>query len=83
MRKFKKVLIVCLGIAFVSGCAYRAYLGFHGTSIKLHPEIHAGVSTDSECLQCHSLENSLGPPTPHPDFTGCLKCHNDEVQPSS
>lgn len=81
MTKLRKLLIVCLGIVLVSGCAYRAYFGLHGTSIKLHPEIHAGVSTDSECLQCHSPEHPLGPPTPHPDFTGCLKCHNDEVLP--
>lgn len=81
MPRLRKLSIMCLGIVLVSGCAYQAYLGFHGTSIKLHPEIHTGVSSDSECLQCHSPENPLGPPTPHPGFTGCLECHNDEVFP--
>jgi len=61
-----------------SGCAYRYYLGMHGPSIKRYPEIHQGVTKDSECLECHHPErNPTGPPTTHPDFTGCLKCHND------
>jgi hypothetical protein len=29
-------------------------------------------------LGCHGLGvESQGPPTSHPQFTGCLKCHND------
>ncbi|KJS31486.1 MAG: hypothetical protein VR64_11915 [Desulfatitalea sp. BRH_c12] len=61
-----------------SGCAYRYYLGMHGPSIKRYPEIHQGVTKDSECLECHHPErNPTGPPTTHPGFTGCLKCHND------
>jgi hypothetical protein len=35
------------------------------------------VTRDVQCLECHHPDHAQGPPTPHPDFTGCLKCHND------
>jgi hypothetical protein len=35
------------------------------------------VTRDDQCLECHHPDHAQGPPTPHPDFTGCLKCHND------
>jgi hypothetical protein len=63
-----------------SGCAYRYYLGMHGPSIQRSPEIHADVSADAECLECHHpARNPKGPPTSHPQFMGCLKCHNDPL----
>jgi hypothetical protein len=69
---------IILMVVFFSGCAYRYYLGMHGPSIKQYPEIHEGVTEDAECLECHYPDrNPTGPPTTHPDFTGCLKCHND------
>ena len=71
-------------LSLLLGCAYRHYLGFHGPSIKLHPDVHEAVAQDEECLECHSLgSDSDGRPTSHPGFTGCLKCHNDEVKPNS
>ena len=74
----KSILIVLLFIVF--GCTYRYYLGFHGPSIQFYPEEHEGVTRDKECLECHDPKNdSEGPPTSHPQFTGCIKCHNDEV----
>lgn len=70
--------IAILVILLSSACAYRYYLGVHGPSIKQFPEIHQGVTQDAECLECHHPEGNLtGPPTTHPGFTGCLKCHND------
>lgn len=76
-------LIALIGLAlmvFASGCAYRYYLGMHGPSIQQYAEIHADAKTDQECLECHHPERDpSGPPTTHPDFTGCLKCHNDPL----
>ncbi|WP_027362171.1 hypothetical protein [Halodesulfovibrio aestuarii] len=69
------VVMVCL----LSGCAY---MGYHGKSIQTYPDIHAGVRTDKDCLMCHAPQNAVksgAPETPHPDFTGCLKCHNDTI----
>lgn len=70
--------LIAIGLSVIAlGCAY---LGFHGKSIRAYPDIHAGVRTDQECLECHHPDNDpQGPPTPHPQFTGCLKCHNDAV----
>jgi hypothetical protein len=81
----KWTLIVILGgfLVVVSSCAHRHYLGFHGPSIKLYPDVHEGVADDEECLECHHPdkqdEEASGPPPTHPNFTGCLKCHNDDV----
>jgi Doubled CXXCH motif (Paired_CXXCH_1) len=64
----------------ILGCTYRHYMGFHGPSIRATPQIHMGVTEDKECLKCHDPErNPEGPPTNHPQFTGCLKCHNDHL----
>ncbi len=74
------VPVLC-ALLFCSGCAYRYYLGFHGPSIRMYPDIHEEVTRDEECLACHHPDrNPSGPPTSHPEFTGCLKCHNDPVQ---
>lgn len=54
-------------------------MGMHGTSIKLYPDIHGDVADDKQCLECHRPDFAEGPVTPHPDFKGCIKCHNDEV----
>jgi hypothetical protein len=80
--KFKSfvALIGLFLVVFASGCAYRYYLGMHGPSIRNYPEIHADARTDQACLGCHHpARDPSGPPTSHPDFTGCLKCHNDPV----
>ncbi len=69
------VLYLCLAM-MAGGCAY---MGFHGPSVKLFPDIHAGVVEDSECLACHHPDSGDAPPTPHPNFKGCLKCHQDNV----
>ena len=76
---FFKIVLILIIIGF-SGCAYRYYLGMHGPSIKAFPDIHEGVTEDYECLECHHPDKDPeGTPTTHPNFTGCLKCHNDDV----
>lgn len=67
-------VMLMLGLA---GCYY---LGMHGPSIRQFPDVHAGVTEDAECLECHHPDHSVGPPTSHPDFVGCLKCHNDDIR---
>jgi hypothetical protein len=82
-KKFRYTLFaVCLSILIMGGCAYRHYLGLHGPSIKLYPDIHEGITEDHECLECHHPDQDPydGPPTSHPNFTGCLKCHNDGLK---
>lgn len=81
MKKTILAISGLLAVMAVYGCAYRYYLGMHGPSIRRYPEIHAGVSGDDDaCLECHHPERDpSGPPTTHPDFTGCLKCHNDPI----
>ncbi len=67
-------------VALVTSCAYQHYLGMHGTSIKKNPAIHANQTNDQSCLTCHDPKTSfVAPKTNHPNFTGCLKCHNDDV----
>jgi hypothetical protein len=79
MNILKKILMVCMVLALFNGCAYRYYLGMHGPSVKSFPDIHKGVTEDQGCLGCHHPDrNPTGPPTSHPQFIGCLKCHNDE-----
>lgn len=75
------LIVILLGFIFVmSSCAYRYYFGLHGPSIKLSLEEHEGVTDDEECLECHHPNREpSGPPTTHPNFTGCLKCHNDDL----
>ena len=67
----------------MSGCAYRYYLGMHGPSTKNYPDVHsASIKEDSQCLVCHATKEETpdAPQTTHPTFTGCLKCHSDEVK---
>ena len=78
----KQALTLALLVVLMSsgGCAYRYYLGMHGPSTRNSPEIHGeSIKEDGQCLECHgSKDNSGDPPsTSHPDFKGCLKCHND------
>ncbi len=76
MKNFCHLFLI-LTIVTVSSCAY---LGFHGPSILATPEVHSDATTDSECLECHHLNKEEdSPQTPHPEFTGCVKCHTDPV----
>ena len=78
MNHFRKTMIYGAVCMLLSGCAYQHYMGMHGPSVKAFPEIHQGVTEDQDCLSCHHPDrNPTGPPTSHPQFTGCLKCHND------
>lgn len=79
MKKFFRFVPLLVVIAVVVGCGYTAYLGMHGTSIKLHPDIHEAVAEDRECLECHHPDNDPVVASPHPNFIGCLKCHNDDI----
>jgi hypothetical protein len=80
MQSPVRIIIVGISLTLLAGCAYRHYLGLHGPSIQRSPDIHEGVREDAECLACHHPERDpQGPPTTHPQFTGCLKCHNDPV----
>jgi len=79
--KIKRIILLIMAMMILGGCAYRHYLGLHGPSVRNRPEIHEGVTEDAECLGCHHPERDpVGPPTSHPQFTGCLKCHNDTVK---
>ena len=82
MRKGFRTILLLIVVLSVSGCyGYRAYIGLHGKSIRLYPDIHDAVTEDRECLECHHPDNSEeGPPTPHPNFKGCINCHNDEIE---
>ncbi len=78
MPNLIKILICSAILAISGGCAYRHYLGVHGPSIQLFPDTHQGITNDQDCLDCHDpAREPEGPPTSHPTFTGCLKCHND------
>jgi hypothetical protein len=80
MRMTQKLVIVCAAISIIGGCAYRHYLGFHGPSIKLYPDVHDQVTDDDESLECHHPDRDPeGPATSQPKFKGCLKCHNDYI----
>jgi hypothetical protein len=81
MKSIIRILLCGLILVILTGCAYRYYLGMHGPSMSNFPDIHEGVTEDSECLKCHHPDwDSAGPPTSHPQFTGCLKCHNDPLK---
>ena len=76
-RFFPLILSLFLGACALPGLYY---LGFHGPSIRAYPDFHEEVTEDRECLECHSPENYPDvPQTSHPNFHGCLKCHNDEI----
>ena len=82
MQKRLLTLILLVLVASTAGCAYRYYLGMHGPSTRNYPDIHkASIKEDAQCLACHAPKDKSGgaPTTPHPDFKGCLKCHNDPV----
>lgn len=82
MRKGFRTILLLMVILPVFGCyGYRAYIGLHGKSIRLYPDIHEAVTEDTKCLECHHPDNpDEGPPTPHPNFKGCIKCHNDVIE---
>jgi hypothetical protein len=81
MKTIKQILLGSLILVIMTGCAYRYFLGMHGPSMLNFSGIHEGVTEDSECLKCHHPDrDSAGPPTSHPQFTGCLKCHNDPLK---
>lgn len=77
MEKYFKTFVFLCVILLFAGCAHMAYLGMHGKSIRSYPDIHESVVKDEHCLECHHPDNPEGPVTPHPDFIGCIKCHND------
>ncbi len=78
MPNLIKILICSAILTFAGGCAYRHYLGVHGPTIKMFPDTHHGLMNDQDCLDCHHPDREPeGPATSHPQFTGCLKCHND------
>ncbi len=77
MKKNIAGRFVLLVVLLMGGCAY---LGAHGPSIHLYPDVHAGITEDGECLGCHHPDAPQGTPTPHPNLKGCLKCHQDDVE---
>ena len=78
-----KITVFCAVLTVFCSCAYRHYLGMHGPSVKAVPDIHQYVTKDQDCLSCHHPDRDPeGPPTSHPQFTGCLKCHNDDLYSS-
>jgi hypothetical protein len=80
MKIIQRSIICAATLLILAGCAYRHYMGLHGPSIRSTPDIHEGVTEDGQCLECHHPDrNPVGLPTSHPQFTGCLKCHNDPV----
>jgi len=81
MQRFLKITLLLMLLLSVFGCyGYRAYMGLHGKSIKLYPDVHESSFTeDSKCLECHHPDHPQGPPSPHPNFTGCIECHSDEI----
>lgn len=85
MKQFVKRVAVVALFLLISACATTGlyYLGFHGPTIKQSSEVHEGIWKDQECLECHgpNANDSDASPTTHPQFVGCLKCHNDEIKP--
>ena len=77
MTKWLKRTFLLGTVLFFIGCGHMAYLGIHGKSIKSYPAMHDAVAGDAQCLECHHPDNPQGPVSPHPEFTGCIKCHND------
>lgn len=77
MKKHLKTISLIAIALFFSGCGHMAYLGMHGRSIKSYPDIHDAVIEDAQCLECHHPDTPTGPASPHPDFKGCINCHND------
>lgn len=80
MKKKLQFVLLLVVVGVVIGCGYTAYLGMHGASVRLHPGIHDAVTEDQDCRGCHLPDNEPVVASPHPNFTGCLKCHNDEPE---
>jgi hypothetical protein len=81
MKSLFKIFFLVVFLITAIACAYRPYLGLHGPSIKLYPDVHEGVNQKTQCFECHDPDNnSSRSPTHHASFKGCLKCHNDDVQ---
>jgi len=81
MKTVKQIILCSIALVVLGGCAYRHYLGLHGPSVRNVPDVHEGVTEDAECLVCHHPDrHPTGPPTSHPQFTGCLKCHSDPLK---
>ena len=77
MKRIMSFLIIA-AMLIICGCAYRHYLGMHGPTMRVFPDLHEGVTEDRQCLDCHGPDNDpQGTATSHPGFKGCLKCHND------
>lgn len=77
MKKwFKGILLTGATLVFL-GCGHMAYIGMHGRSIRLYPDVHESVVEDSQCLECQHPDNPKGPASTHPNFKGCINCHND------
>jgi hypothetical protein len=79
-RKNLLTVAVLVILMASSGCAYRYYLGMHGPSTRNYPETHGeSIKEDGQCLECHASKDNAAdaPVTSHPNFKGCLKCHND------
>ena len=80
MIRMVKLAICCSALVFSCACAYRYYLGMHGPSMNAFPDIHQNMTEDRECLACHHPDQAFeAPPTSHPGFTGCFKCHSDSL----
>jgi hypothetical protein len=77
----KIIFLLFFSLLVPCGCAWKPYFGLHGASIQLHPDIHESAVTDKQCLECHhpNADQPDAPPTRHPNFKGCLKCHSDAV----
>jgi hypothetical protein len=80
LRFRTKTLALLAFLLLISSCTYRHYLGMHGPSIKRYPTLHADFKADKSCLTCHASGSPIHAPkkTNHPNFKGCLKCHNDD-----
>jgi len=76
-NRFKQRVLAGITLLFLAGCGHTAYMGMHGRSIRLSPEVHENIMEDSQCLRCHHADKPEVPLTPHPEFKGCIKCHND------
>jgi len=78
-----KAIAILAAIFLVSSCAYKHYLGLHGTSIKKYPSVH-DFTADQSCLLCHGPGSSVASPKMnHPQQKGCLKCHGDVLTRAS
>ncbi len=68
-----KLLLFLLLVLIISGCSYKAYMGIHGSSIKLHPDTHIDVTEDKQCLDWPSSRYCGRAGNPTPWFQGLYK----------